>query len=103
MEDLFEMMMDSQQLKSRRRKVRRQSEGADQLEGQLLREALGGSFLTAHSPTQDASWMDIDHALASESRGSRSPSDALEDGWSGESYDTDLDIDPSRPFEGEED
>ena len=100
MEDLFEKMMESQQLK-RRRKLRssgrkRREEDSDQIEGQLLREALGGSFMSSNGG--EKAWLDLDHALAA--RGTQRQDDDFETGWSGESYEDETDGERSEEEEG---
>ncbi len=88
MDDLFEKMMESQQLKRGRkpRATRQKSDEDDtgRLEGALLREALGGSYLGGGGA--DNAWLDLDHALAAKG----------EVEWSGERDEED------RPKEGEE-
>lgn len=90
MEDLFEKMMDSTQLKSSRRRrlkgrTRREVQEEEQLEGALMREALGGTFLGS-GEKMDGSWLDLDHALAAKGTRMRQTEDDFETGWSGESY-----------------
>lgn len=103
MEDLFEMMMESTQ-RSRRKKRRqknRPSQGGNRegsgmesrLEGNLLREALGGSFLAGQSGEgSEASWQDLDHALAgrSYSKYRTEDEDFSSEEWSGEAYNSEL-------------
>ncbi len=92
MEDIFEKMMESGNLRTKgRRAVRRKTRGGDdgeELVTNQLREALGGGS-RAGGISPDGAWADLEHAIASSGRRLESEVNE-EDGWSGESYDEEL-------------
>lgn len=82
MEDLFEMMMQSERLSRGSRRAKKRASDPAQLEGATLREALGGNFLSGNSsPVRDASWLDVDNALAARRTGAEVQE--FEDDWEG--------------------
>ncbi len=86
MEDLFEMMMQSERLARGRKRAKKSPPEGDQLEGATLREALGGSFLNGgSSPGRDAAWLDVDNALAARSTSYRAEVEEFEEDWEGSS------------------
>lgn len=75
MEDLFETMLQLNQVQEGRRPRGRQRES--KLEASALIEALGGEYLPGNRYTrEDSAWLDLDHAIAA--RNMRSAVDELD-------------------------
>lgn len=64
MDDLFELMMESEQIATGRRRRRAKSAERETLDKSYLREALGNGILTDSVRNPSPDWADLDHALA---------------------------------------